>query len=258
MQAQLVEIARPGMAWLPLAPRSPRVGAASYVAIQLVGVPALIACLAWCCQYGGIDMLLSGLFAGPAGEGFALRDSLVLEVIGHQAARGLPVLVAGIALAAGLAGFGLSPLRPWSPILLTVGTAMAIGALAVNVLRGVTAQHCPIDLQPFGGIVDYVADQAGPFWATTSQSAGHCLPSGHAAGGYALLSLYFAGWAAGRPSWRWRGLGVGVGAGAVFSVVRIAQGAHFASATLWSAAILWATCAALFLPLLCRRAPTSA
>ena len=130
---------------------------------------------------------------------------------------------------------------------------MLLGPLIVNVLKGMTTQHCPIDLQSFGGVVDYAADQAGPFWATTPQGAGHCLPSGHAAGGYALLSLYFAGWAAGRPAWRWRGLALGVGAGLVFSVVRMMQGAHFASATLWSAAIAWTICAALFLPLLCRR-----
>ena len=71
-------------------------------------------------------------------------------------------------------------------------------------------------------------------------------------GGYALLSLYFAGWAAGRPGWRWRGLAIGVAAGLLFSVVRMMQGAHFASATIWSAAVDWTVCAALFLPLLCR------
>ena len=70
-----------------------------------------------------------------------------------------------------------------------------------------------------------------------------------------MLSLYFAGWAAGRPRWRWRGLAIGVAAGLLFSVVRIMQGAQFASATLWSAVVDWTVCAALFLPLLC--APTT-
>jgi membrane-associated PAP2 superfamily phosphatase len=258
MQAQLVEVARPGLAWPLFAPHSPGVGVPRYVAVQLLVVPTLIACLAWYCEYSGLDMLITRWFVDPASHGFVWRDSVLLEVLGHLAARGLPVMVGGIALCAGLAGFGVPPLRAWTPILLTTGAAIVIGPLAVNVLRGMTTQHCPIDLQSFGGIVDYAANQAGPFWATTPQGAGHCLPSGHAAGGYALLSLYFAGWAAGQPSWRWRGLALGVGAGLVFSIVRIAQGAHFASASLWSAAILWTTCAALFLPLLCRRAPTSA
>ncbi len=129
---------------------------------------------------------------------------------------------------------------------------MLLGPLAVNVLKGMTTQHCPTALQAFGGVVDYAADQAAPFWARSPQSAGHCLPSGHAGGGYSLLSLYFAGWAAGRPAWRRRGLAIGIAAGFVFSIVRMMQGAHFASATLWSATVDWTVCAALFLPLLCR------
>ena len=135
---------------------------------------------------------------------------------------------------------------------------MIIGPLTTNMLRGMTSQHCPIDLQSFGGMFDHAADLAGPFWASTPQDAGRCLPSAHAAGGYAALSLYFAGWAAGRPAWRWRGLALGLGTGLTFSIVRIAQGAQFTSATLWSAAVAWAICAAVFLPLLCRPAPTSA
>ena len=53
------------------------------------------------------------------------------------------------------------------------------------------------------------------------------------------------------PRWRWRGLAIGIAAGLLFSVVRIVQGAQFASATLWSAVVDWTVCAALFLPLLC-------
>jgi membrane-associated PAP2 superfamily phosphatase len=253
MQAQLVEISRPSRAWPLLAPQPARVGARSYIAVQLVIVPCLIGLLAWWCQHSTLDMFLSRLFVDPASHGFPWRDSVLLEVLGHQAARGLPVMVGGIALSAGLAGFAVSQLSSWRPILLATGAAMILGPLAVNILKGMTTQHCPIDLQAFGGIVDHAASLAGPFWAAPSQSAGHCLPSGHAAGGYALLALYFAGWAAGPSSWRWRGLAIGIGAGLAFSIVRVAQGAHFASATLWSAAIGWAICAALFMPLLCRR-----
>ena len=66
-----------------------------------------------------------------------------------------------------------------------------------------------------------------------------------------MLALFFAGWAAGEPRWRWRGLAIGIAAGLLFSVVRLVQGAQFASATLWSAVVDWTICAALFLPLLC-------
>ena len=233
------------------APRSPMLDTRRYVALHLVVVPLGLALIAWTCQHSRLDMALARLFVDPATDHFLWRDSAALDVLGHQAARGVPFLVAALAIAAGLAGFAMRALRPWTPILLTIGAAMLLGPLAGALLRTMTTQHCPADLQSFGGVVDYVAERSGPFWASSPASAGHCLPSGHASGGYALLALFFAGWAAGQPRWRWRGLAIGIAAGLLFSVVRIVQGAQFASATLWSAVVDWTVCATLFLPLLC-------
>jgi len=235
-----------------IVPQPPHVDHASYAVSHLLIVPAVIALVAWVCQHGGGDMAIAQLFADSVTHHFVWARSALLDVVGHQAARGLPFLVGASALAGGVCGLAVSRLRPWTPILLAVGAAMLLGPLLVNVMKSWTAQHCPVDVQPFGGVVDYVADRDGPFWATSVASAGRCLPSGHAGGGYALLALYFAGWAAGRPTWRWRGLAIGIVAGALFSAVRIAQGAHFASATLWSAMVDWTVCAVIFFPLLCR------
>ncbi|MCH3723211.1 phosphatase PAP2 family protein, partial [Campylobacter coli] len=80
--------------------------------------------------------------------------------------------------------------------------------------------------------------------------AGGALPSGHAGAGYSMLTLYFAGWAAQRPGWRWWGLAVGIAAGVGFSIVRVLQGAHFLSQTLWSAALMWLLAALFFWPVL--------
>jgi membrane-associated PAP2 superfamily phosphatase len=157
-----------------------------------------------------------------------------------------------VAAAAGIAGFSVRPLRPWRAILLTLAAAMAAGPILVAILKTMTTLHCPVDVQEFGGVVSYAFDQATPFWATSPHDVGHCSPSGHASGGYALLSLYFAGWAAGRPAWRWQGLAIGILLGLILSTVRVMQGAHFASATLWSATVDWTICALFFLPLLCR------
>jgi len=236
----------------PSVPRPPAVDRVGYVVSHLVLVPLAIALVAWLCQHGGADMALARVFVDATGRHFVGADSALLDVVGHHAARGVPFLVGALALAGGAGGLAVPRLRPWTPILLAVGAAMLLGPLVVNVMKSWTAQHCPIDVQPFGGVVDYLADRDGPFWAASPRSAGRCLPSGHAGGGYALLSLYFAGWAAGSAAWRWRGLAIGVAAGLAFSAVRIAQGAHFASATLWSALVDWTVCAALFLPLLCR------
>lgn len=236
----------------PLARPTIVVPAGRYVASHLLVVPLVLALLAWQVEHSGLDMALTRLFVDPATHAFPWRSSVLLDVIGHHAARGLPFLVGGIGLVAGVAGFRFAPLRPWSSLLLAIACAILVGPLVVDVLKGMTTQHCPTALRSFGGVVSYADDRSGPFWATSRQVAGHCLPSGHAAGGYALLSLYFAGWASGQPAWRWRGLAIGVAAGLTFSVVRLMQGAHFASATIWSAAVDWTVCALVFFPLLCR------
>ncbi len=235
-------------------PNPPDLAVAGYVAGHLLLVPLLLGFAAWAVQHGPLDLALARLFADDTGQSFAWRYSVWLDVLGHQAARGLPIIVGGVALAAGMAGFFLAQLRPWRQILLTIGAAMIAGPALVNELKTMTTQHCPATLTEFGGVVSYAADRAAPFWAATPRDAGHCLPSGHAGSGYALLALYFAGWAAGRPDWRWQGLAIGVVAGLVFGAVRMMQGENFASATLWSAAIAWTIAALFFLPLVCRAA----
>lgn len=235
-------------------PNPPDLAVARYVASHLLLVPLLLGAGAWAVQYGPLDMALARLFADDASQSFGWRHSAWLDVLGHQAARGLPIIVGGVALAAGAAGFFLAQLRPWQRILLTLGAAMIAGPVLINLLKTMTTQHCPATLTEFGGVVSYAADRNAPFWAAAPRDAGRCLPSGHAGGGYALLALYFAGWAAGRPAWRWRGLAIGIAAGLAFSAVRMMQGAHFASATLWSAAVTWSVAALFFLPLVCRAA----
>ncbi|HZV93438.1 MAG TPA: phosphatase PAP2 family protein [Caldimonas sp.] len=227
---------------------------ADYVPVHLLLVPAVLVAVAWTLQHGPLDMRIAALFFDPK-RGFVGHHLPWLDILGHEAARSLPILVGALSVAAGAAARWRPLWRPWRPILFSIGAAMLAGPLAIAVMKSMTSQHCPTDTLEFGGIVAHALDQAAPFWAATRQAAGRCLPSGHAGGGYALLCLYFAGWAAGRPAWRWGGLAVGVSAGLVFSVVRMMQGAHFASATIWSAAIDWLVCALIFMPLLCRKSP---
>jgi membrane-associated PAP2 superfamily phosphatase len=93
----------------------------------------------------------------------------------------------------------------------------------------------------FGGL-----EQARQFWFTAPADAGSCFPGGHAAGGFALVAIYFAGMVAGNRRLERAGLVLVLLAGTSFSLVRIAQGAHFLSHNLWSAAICWALAALVF------------
>ena len=81
-----------------------------------------------------------------------------------------------------------------------------LGQLAVSQLKHTTPPR-PYDLETgrlyavSAALVDLGASPGGG-----------ALPSGHAGAGYAMLSLYFAGWALGGAAWRWGGLALGRGA----------------------------------------------
>jgi membrane-associated PAP2 superfamily phosphatase len=227
--------------------------AVRYGALNLVAVPLLLAVCALAVQYGPLDMRISALFV-DARPSFPGQHARLLELLGHEGARLVPLLVGILAVVFGIAGFWSARLRGWRSILLTLGVAMVASTMAINALKPRTTLQCPTSIQEFGGSTPYAENIAKPFWARSRSDSGDCLPSGHAGGGYSLLALYFAGWASGRRSWRWKGLAIGIGAGLLFSVVRVVQGAHFASATVWSAAVVWTICALVFFPLLYRLA----
>ncbi|HAP27055.1 MAG TPA: acid phosphatase, partial [Achromobacter sp.] len=140
--------------------------------------------------------------------------------------------------------------RRWRGVALAVAATCLSGQLLITQLKHHTMLPRPYDLETLGGYTPYPVD----WWTWARARAGGALPSGHAGAGYALLTLYFAGWALGRPAWRWSGLAIGVAAGAGFSAVRILQGAHFLSQTIWSAALMWLLAAMFFYPLIAGRA----
>ena len=238
---------------VPSLVRLERTSTARYAVVHLCLVPALLTVLALVCEYGPTDIDVARLFFDPAAAAFPWRQSAFLEIVGHQAARSLPIFVGVVAFIAAIGGYVSRRLQPWSMVLLAVAIAVGLGPLLVSRLKDATVQHCPVAMKEFGGTVDYLQERDKSIWATSPQSAGRCLPSGHAAGGYALLSLYFVGWLTGRRRLRWAGLAVGAGAGLLFSLVRIMQGAHFASATIWSADVDWIVCSLIFLPFICDR-----
>src|SRR3546814_13017717 len=94
----------------------------------------------------------------------------------------------------------------------------------------------------FGGYLQLPTD----FWALAGQPGGGALPSVHAAVGYSVFSLYFAGWALNNRRLRWLGLASGLILGSFFGALRILQGAHFLSQILWSLAFTWCLCSVLF------------
>ncbi len=228
-------------------PRGP--SRTAYLLTHVLGVPALLACLAWWINASGLDMTIARTLFDPAIDDFPLHTSRWLELIGHRMVLALPI---GVGLGAVGVALVASRVPAWKPargVALAVAATCLLGQLAVSQLKHYTTLPRPYDLETLGGYTPYPLH----WWTWVRARAGGALPSGHAGAGYAMLSLYFAGWALGRPAWRWGGLALGLGAGLGFSAVRVLQGAHFLSQTVWSAALLWFLGAVVFYPLIAGR-----
>lgn len=237
---------------------SRRVGLARYLLIDVLGISALFAAAALILRDSGWDLRIEDLFYDPLAHGFGLRHSAWLELLGHQLLLVVPI---GIGLLAGIGALAaprFEALRPWRPVFWALLASISIGPLLIGILKQFTAAHCPWDIVRYGGYADYLQ----PWFARSRAEAGRCLPNSHAGAGFSLMALYFVGWAVGRPRWRWSGLAIGLIAGLLFGFVRTVQGAHFASHSLWSAAIDWLVASLVFLPLICvskdNRLPASA
>ncbi|QVQ26250.1 phosphatase PAP2 family protein [Achromobacter deleyi] len=229
------------------APRAP--ARVSYLLTHVLGVTLILACLAWWANASGLDLRIARTLFDPVLDGFPLHGSRWLELLGHRMVLALPIGVALAAAGVVAASFRIPAWRRWRGAALAVAATCLAGQLLVNQLKHHTTLPRPYDLDTLGGYTPYPLH----WWTWARARAGGALPSGHAGAGYAMLSLYFVGWSLGRPAWRWGGLAIGVTAGLGFSVVRILQGAHFLSQTIWSAALMWLLAAVFFYPVILGR-----
>ena len=235
--------------WRPGAPPAPDPWRAAWPRVLATALGLALA--AYAAAATGLDGWLAERFYDAARKGFPARDWPMLELIGHRLAKDLIVaLEVGLVVLAVLAP-RIRPLAPHRALLWTTALAMVAGPLVVVVLKSITAAPCPYDLARFGGH----AVVPETFFVRPAD-AGRCFPSGHAAGGFSLFALYFAGIALGNARLRAVGLGLALAAGSAYGAVRMVQGAHFLSHNLWSAFVDWTMAALVFAPLLrARRAP---
>jgi membrane-associated PAP2 superfamily phosphatase len=226
-----------------------RPAASFYLATHVLGVTALLALLAVAANRSGFDLWLAhGLFDAASGK-FPGASSAALDFLGHRIFLMVPVALGLVALAGAIGSYRRPALRPWRGALWAVVLTCIVGQVLTTQLKHLTALPRPYALSLFGGYAAY----PDHFWALGRKDAGGALPSGHATAGYALLTLYFVGWAMRRPMLRWGGLCAGIVCGLLFSAVRLLQGAHFLSQTLWSAVLMWLLASLLFYAVLVRR-----
>lgn len=115
-------------------------------------------------------------------------------------------------------------------------TTMGLSTSFVTPLKKVSQMHCPWSLEQYGG-VEHFSPLLGPR-AEPVDKPGNCWPGGHAAAGFALFALFFA-LRNTHPRCAKAALIAAMTLGVVFSLVRIAQGAHFLSHNLWTASLCW-------------------
>ena len=189
-----------------------------YLLTQVVGITALLGWLAYRIQYSDLDVAISAYFHNSARYTALLQHDLALEALGHFLLWALPLTGAILSGAAALFGARFKALQPARVVLWTL---LAIFCLVPVVLVGL--RHY-----------------------TT-------LPGGYAVSGYVLFGLYFAGWALDRARLRWWGLLIAVLAGGMVGALFVLQDLHFASETIWSAALAWLLCSLFFYPLIVTR-----
>lgn len=222
-----------------------RVPMPRYLAVHLVGVPLVLVAIAWGMHTSGFDQRFEDVFFDPGAGMFPWRRNELLEMIGHQLVKAVPIGTLLLALGAAIFASFNARLRAWRAILWCVVAALAIGPTLITQLKAITAPPCPWDLQRYGGW----APEATRWFAPSRADAGRCFPSGHAGAGFAMLALYFAGMAANDARLRWGGLALGMVCGVAFGMVRMVQGAHFPSHVVASAGVDWVVSALVFLPL---------
>jgi len=226
-------------------PPSSYSGADRFLLVQPILIPAGFAIAALGAHLSGLDERVSAMFFDATANTFPAHAWPLLETIGHRIAKSAAIGVWLALLTFALAASLMPRLSAYARLAWTTALAMALGPTIVVMMKDLNAYRCPWDLKQFGGIAEYTSG-----WFVSTIKAGHCFPSGHAAGGFSFVALYFAGWALGNRKLRLAGLITTLIAGTAFSLVRIAQGAHFLSHNLWSAAIDWCAAALVFAPIM--------
>ena len=184
-----------------------------------------------------LDFALERLFYQP-GDGFIGRHSFWLEDILHDRAKQAVIAVGILAIAGFLLSLLPTRLRQWRRPLGYLVLALGLSTSVVTPLKTLTGMHCPWSLTEFGG-----HEQFTPLLAERAPTAnpGRCWPGGHASAGFSLIALFFV-LRDRKPRAARAALIFALGLGAVFSLGRMAQGAHFLSHNLWTLLIDWVIC----------------
>lgn len=187
----------------------------------------------------GLDQSLIAPYFDAATQSFPLKHQAFLENFMHLGLKYCMIFVAIFTLILGLASNKIAPLRAsigkYKKQLIWVFVGMVFSTGAVSFLKGISTHGCPNDLTLYGGNL--------PFLNLFEQlpegvAAGHCLPAGHASGGFALMAFYFA-FRDYKPKFAVVMLVLALVLGFIMGWAQMLRGEHFLSHNLWTAWLVW-------------------
>lgn len=181
--------------------------------------------------FPGLDLAVSRWFWTLDG-GWIHRDGPLLEFV----RKGLPTVIVGAVLfilVLYIAGVVFKQrflgIDGWVALYLPLSLAVGPGVIVNGVFKDNWGRARPSQILEFGGDALYT-----PPFLLTDQCVTNCsFTSGHGALGFWLVSFAFLAPAA----WRGRAILAALGVGGMVALVRIMQGGHFLSDTLYSAVI---------------------
>jgi membrane-associated PAP2 superfamily phosphatase len=173
------------------------------------------------------------IFAKGNGN-FKWRNSFWFETVLHDQAQILPIVIFLAVMCCWVSSFQLTRLQSWRRPLGYVLVAGTAAALSVDLLKHLTDQACPWNLEHFGGETVF-----RPWFIFAADEPQQCWPGGHASGGFAQFAWVFALYQRGQKKLAtWVFVGVLI-YGNVLGFAQVFRGAHFLSDHLWTALICW-------------------
>ncbi len=189
-----------------------------------------------------LDKTLADYFYHLQGNHWLWKNTWLAETLIHKGGRSLSILLALLVLLLLIASGGYAPWSSLRKPLAYLLLALLGGSLLVSSLKASLAISCPWEFDIYGGHLPY----ANLVQQLFQRNGAGCFPAGHASAGYCWVALYFFGLYFQSPL-RWLGLGGALLAGIIFGITQQIRGAHFISHDLWTLAICWFYCLALYL-----------
>ncbi|KRW58115.1 phosphatase PAP2 family protein [Pseudomonas sp. TTU2014-080ASC] len=202
-----------------------------------IGIPMLVMAGLLIAEPTKLDFTLANFFYLP-GQGFIGKQYDWVETLLHDQAKQVVIAFAVLIIIGFVVSLLNNRLKPYRAALGYLVLALSISTSIVPPLKAMTAVHCPWSLSDFGGEETYtpLVHERAP-----TDKPGRCWPGGHASTGFSLIAVFFA-LRDRKPRLARAALVFAIGLGTVFSIGRMAQGAHFLSHNVWTFLFDWLIC----------------